>query len=143
MPSPTPEKGMTGKRLSLSVKVLVLDDSDRCLLLRRSMVSKGNPGKWDLPGGKVDAGESFDEALLREVEEETGLTVDLHGTVGTAESDLPDRKVVYLVLHGRVTSGEIVLSSEHDEAAWFARARLGAVDVCPQFRDVLGSFARG
>ena len=47
---------------ALSVKILVRDDEGRCLLLRRSPSSKNNGGKWDLPGGKVDAGETFEEA---------------------------------------------------------------------------------
>lgn len=61
---------MLGKPLSLSVKIVIRDDNSRFLLLKSSMSSKGNPGKWDLPGGKIDAGESFDEALHREVFEE-------------------------------------------------------------------------
>ena len=56
---------MLGKPLKLSVKIVVRDDAGRCLLLRRSLSSKGNPGKWDFPGGKIDPGESFDEALVR------------------------------------------------------------------------------
>ena len=66
---------MAGKPLALSVKVVVRDVSGRCLLLKRSLRSKGNPGKWDLPGGKVDPGENFTQGILREVAEETGLTI--------------------------------------------------------------------
>ena len=68
---------MSHKPFALSAKVVVRDEEGRCLLLKRSMSSKGNPGKWDLPGGKVDIGESFDQGLLREVAEETGLTISL------------------------------------------------------------------
>ena len=134
---------MAQKPLALSVKVIVQDDADRSLLLRRSQASRNNKGKWDLPGGKVDAGETFDDALLREVEEETGLAVELDRVIGAAESDLPDRKVVYLVLRGRVTGGRLTLSSEHDDSAWVDRPDLVDMDVCPQFRDVVRAFARG
>jgi len=89
---------MSQKPFVLSTKVVVRDDQGRCLLLRRSMSSKNNGGKWDLPGGKVDAGEAFDEALLREVAEETGLDVALKRTLGAAESDVDERKVTYLIL---------------------------------------------
>jgi len=51
---------MPYKPFALSAKVIVLDGEGRCLLLKRSMISKGNPGKWDLPGGKVDAGEDLE-----------------------------------------------------------------------------------
>jgi len=108
-------------------------------LLKRAMSSKNNPGKWDFPGGKVDPGESFQEALLREVEEETGLTVSLDHVVGTAESDLPDRKVAYLILEGRTESDDVKELDEHDEHEdylWIERSELKKMEsqLCPQFR---------
>jgi len=134
------DRAMAGRRFALSAKVLVRDEHGRVLLLKRSANSKNNRGKWDLPGGKVDTGESFDEALLREVAEETGLTVSLVGVAGAAESDLPDRKVVYLLMEGNLTSGEVRLSDEHNEFAWVERSRLAAVDVCEQFRSFLEAY---
>jgi len=125
---------MAGKPLALSAKVVVRDTSGRCLLLKRSLSSKGNPGKWDLPGGKVDPGESFDQGLLREVAEETGLTISIQRVVGVAESESPTRKVVYLILEGRQESGEVQLSSEHDEYAWVNRQELPKMELADQFR---------
>nr|WP_243687694.1 NUDIX domain-containing protein [Methanobacterium formicicum] len=46
----------------LSVRVLITDEDNKILILKRSTDSKTNPGKWELPGGKVDQGESFDQA---------------------------------------------------------------------------------
>lgn len=125
---------MSRKPFRLSTKVVVHDERGRCLLLKRSMSSKGNPGKWDLPGGKVDAGESFDQALLREVVEETGLTVSVQRVLGTAESESPTTKVVYLILEGRLESGQVRLGSEHDEYAWVDRRDLATMDLADQFR---------
>jgi len=124
---------MPGKPLKLSVKIVVRDEAGRCLLLRRSLSSKGNPGKWDFPGGKIDPGESFDEALLREVAEETGLTISILGVAGTAESEAPAARVVYLILEGRVESGEVRLSEEHDDHAWVDPRYLPDMDLAVQF----------
>ena len=129
---------MAGKPLKLSVKMVVRDDSGRWLLLKRSMSSKANPCKWEFPGGKIDPGESFDEALLREVAEETGLTISIQGVAGTSESDLPTAKVVYLILEGRVESGQVRLSSEHEDYIWVDPRDLPSVDLADPFR----SFAR-
>ena len=91
---------MPHKPFALSAKVVVLDGISHCLLLRRSTSSKGNPGKWDLPGGKVNTGGNFEQGLLREVAEETGLTISLKRVLGAAESALPAKRVACLILGG-------------------------------------------
>ena len=125
---------MSEKPLALSAKIVVRDKSGRCLLLKRSLSSKGNPGKWDLPGGKIDPGENFEQGLLREVAEETGLTISIQHAAGATESELPTRKVVYLILEGRLESGQVRLSSEHDEYAWVNRRELPKMELAEQFR---------
>lgn len=54
---------------------VVFDDSKRALVLRRSPSARYLPGLWDIVGGHVEAGESLEQALRREVMEETGWTV--------------------------------------------------------------------
>lgn len=125
---------MSEKPFALSLKVVIRDNAGRCLLLKRSLSSKGNPGKWEFPGGKVEAGEDFDAGLLREVAEETGLTISLQHVAGAAEFELPDRKVAYLILEGRLESGEVRLSSEHTDYAWVAPQELPKMDLAEQFR---------
>ncbi len=48
----------------LAVRVLLTDQDGKILILKRSTDSKTNPGKWELPGGKVNQDESFDHALI-------------------------------------------------------------------------------
>lgn len=133
---------MPHKPFALSAKVLVRDLEGRCLLLKRSMTSKGNPGKWDLPGGKVDAGENLEQGLLREVTEETGLTISLQRVLGAAESESPTKKVAYIILEGFVEMGQVRLSSEHDDYAWVERQDLVRIDIAEQFRPFLKAYSR-
>lgn len=126
--------GLGRKSMLLSVKVLVVDGEGRCLVLKRSMASKGNPGMWDFPGGKVDRGEALDDAARREVLEETGLEISIGRVLGAAESGSPDSRVAYLIFEGHVSSGEVRLSGEHEGFAWVASEDLREYDLVSQFR---------
>ncbi len=129
------------KPMALSVKMILLDDNGRCLLLKRSMSSKGNPGKWDLPGGKIDASETFDQALLREIREETGLKSDIIGVAGTSYSESPTHRIVYLILEGLAAPGKVQLSDEHEEYAWVHPQELPQMDLVGQFKEIAEEYA--
>lgn len=121
----------------LAVKALIADDQGRILAIRRSLDSKQFKHAWDLPGGKVDPGESFDVALLREVAEETGLSVVLEGLAGAMEYNMPGSRLAVLVLRARRVSGEVTLSSEHDDFVWARPAELAALDFHGQLREFI------
>lgn len=121
---------------SLSVKAIVMDKDKRCLVLRRSMASKNNAGKWEFPGGKLNPGESFDNALEREVHEETGLEITLLRPFDTAMSSIQDRRVVYLFMLAETGTDRVRLSDEHDAFQWVAVDRLAEVDLARQFQSV-------
>ncbi len=127
------------KPLAVSLKALIRNADGAVLALQRSPASKGNPGRWDFPGGKADPDEGLDEALVREIREETGLAVRLERVVGCAQSESPKTHVVYIFLDAVLTAGEVRLSEEHHAAQWVAPAAFAALDVCPQFASFLAS----
>ena len=129
------------KPMALSVKIILLSETGKCLLLKRSMSSKGNPGKWDLPGGKIDHGETFDQALLREVKEETGLEANIIGVAGTTYSESPTHRIVYLIVEGSAAPGDVQLSSEHDEYCWVDTKELSKMDLVAQFNELAEEYA--
>jgi 8-oxo-dGTP diphosphatase len=102
----------------LAVRVLLSDENGKILILKRSTTSKTNPGKWELPGGKVDQGESFDQALIREVYEETNLKIFIEHFVGASEQNLHVIKAVHIIMSGRIMEGDLQLSEEHEGYAW-------------------------
>ena len=102
----------------LAVRVLLTDENGKILIIKRSTDSKTNPGKWELPGGKVDQGESFDQALIREVCEETNLKVALDHVVGVCEQNLPLIRAVHIIMSGKIVEGELNLSGGHGGYAW-------------------------
>lgn len=107
----------------LAVKAAILDDLQRCLLLRRDPDSRHFAGDWEWPGGKVEAGEDFSDALVREVREETGLDVELTGLAGAMTMSFDHAEVILLCMEARVRGPSanqptVRLSEEHDACAW-------------------------
>jgi len=112
----------------LTVRAVIYDESGRILLLKRSMMSRNYPGKWEFPGGKVDPGERFDDAVLREVREETSLNCTIKRFIGAAEAQLPHVNAIQLVMEVEA-SGTIVISREHEGLRWVAPADLLSIDM--------------
>jgi 8-oxo-dGTP diphosphatase len=125
---------MPAKPFKLSLKVVIFNSQNQVLLIRRSLQSQGNPGKWDLPGGKIETGEDFFAGLVREVAEETGLTIALEHVLGATEFDLPDRMVATMIMRGSYLAGEVRLSSEHIDHAWIDASQLAETDLPVQLK---------
>jgi 8-oxo-dGTP diphosphatase len=119
----------------LSVRALLADDEGKVLILKRSTHSRTNPGKWELPGGKVDQGESFDHALVREVYEETKLKISLEHVEGVSEQNLHVIRAVHIIMSGEIMEGTLKLSSEHEGYAWVFFENLPEYDLADWLQD--------
>jgi 8-oxo-dGTP diphosphatase len=112
-------------RPQLAVSAAIFRDG-KVLLVRRAR----SPGKgfYSLPGGRVEFGESLQVALAREVDEETGLRIDIVGLAGWREV-LPggpgDGHYVILSFAARWTAREPVLNDEHDDFKWLEPGAFG------------------
>ena len=105
---------------------------EKILLTRRA-----DNGKWCLPGGRMEPGESASECCMREVLEETGLQVSIQKLAGVYTS--PDWVIEYrdgnrhqLVAFSfvcEVTAGELQLSDETTEFGWFTREQIKSMDL--------------
>lgn len=126
---------------SMAVKAVILDNSGRCLLLRRSTANKHFAGKWEWPGGKVDPGEDFAAAVLRETQEEAGLDIEITDLVGASRFDMPRLHVVVLCMEARLTGGTLTLSEEHDAAEWVPLAELSHWDLTEHVRPLMLEYA--
>ena len=119
------------------MRVLLTDENDKILILKRSTDSKTNPGKWELPGGKVDQKESFDQALIREVYEETQLKIALDHVVGVSEQNLHLIRAVHIIMSGKILEGKLNLSNEHEGYAWVFFENLPEYELADWLQDFL------
>lgn len=93
-------------------------------------------GMWEFPGGKIEAGESPEDALKREIQEELGIDIGVKEFLCTTEYDYPS---FHLTMHCYICSieaGEIVLR-EHKSARWLRSEELGSVEWLPADKDVI------
>ena len=93
-------------------------------------------GGWEFPGGKIEAGESPQDALLRELKEELGIDAAVEQFLMTVECNYPQ---FHLIMHCYLCSaagGEIQLR-EHKSARWMDREQLDDVEWLPADRDVV------
>jgi mutator protein MutT len=104
-------------RLPISVKG-VLIHRGRVLVLRNER------GEWELPGGRLDDGETPEEALTREIREETGLKASVASLVDAWVFEVtPGTKVLVLEYACRLKGkGGVTISHEHSQHAWLALA---------------------
>ena len=130
------------KPFSLAVKAVILDAGGQCLLIRRSPANLHFVGTWEWPGGKVDPGEDFASAVVRETREETGLEVAITGLAGATHFEMPKVNVVVLCMEARIISGEIRLSDEHDQYRWIALSELNRWPMPEQVAPFMLQYAR-
>ncbi len=106
---------------------LVQDDRGRLLACRRP-VGKHLGGKWEFPGGKVEAGETPAHALVRELREELEITVEPGETLTPVVHDYGRGPIRLIPLLCTITAG-VPHPHEHDEIRWCATAELEQLDL--------------
>ena len=93
-------------------------------------------GMWEFPGGKIEPGESSEDALKREIQEELGVDIIIEDLICTTEYDYPSFHLTMHCYLCRVEAGEIELR-EHKSARWLRPEELGSVDWLPADKDVI------
>lgn len=122
------------------VGAVVSDGHHRIVVIRRGHAP--SQGLWSLPGGRVEPGESLEEAARREVKEETGLDVTIVQVAGRL--DIPHGEVVYDVTDFRATVvGRTTLVSGDDavDARWVTRQELSELPCSPGLVEALDAWA--
>jgi mutator protein MutT len=106
----------------------VIKKNGKFLLLKRSRHNKVYAGYWQFPEGGIEAGETPERALARELKEETGLKVKRAKLLGVASGNIEyfHQKIWHFIriFYTAKTAGKLRLSADHDEHGWFSEKEL-------------------
>ena len=120
------------ERVELTVLILI-EDGNRILLQNRV---KDDWKGYALPGGHVEAGESFVEAAVREAKEETGLHIKNPRLVGVKQFPIPNGRYVVFLFKATEFDGQ-AQSSDEGNVEWVEYERLNGLQAVDDFEDLL------
>jgi 8-oxo-dGTP diphosphatase len=104
--------------LGVASRAIISQPGGRILLVRRTAAASIDPGSWELPGGKLKYGETLRDGLIREVQEETGLSVEPGAIVHVGHRYVHGFWVTVVTFVCSPQGGTIYLSEEHDAYRW-------------------------
>ncbi|MEG3166411.1 (deoxy)nucleoside triphosphate pyrophosphohydrolase [Sphingomonas sp. PB2P19] len=125
--------------LLLPVVAAALVDADGRVLLQQRPAGKSLAGLWEFPGGKIETGETPEDALIRELAEELGIAVP-HACLAPAafaRARLGDRHLLLLLFITRKWSG-VPRALEADALKWVRPAEMHALPMPPADRPLIG-----
>ena len=125
------------KGYGLTVRGVIKNDSGEILIVKRHPKSKTDPEMWELPGGKVEKGEHFADALVREIKEETDLDVSVGDFCEAVQNDYSHKRTVQLMMYLTDIEGEVKISEEHTDFMWASIDEIKTLELSTSLKKLL------
>ena len=110
-------------------------DENRFMICQRP-AHKARGSLWEFVGGKVEPGESKEEALIRECREELGVTVDVGDVFMEVTHQYPDITVQLTLFSASIREG-VPQKLEHQDIRWITAEEIGKFSFCPADTEIL------
>ena len=112
----------------VEVVAAVIRDKDKIFATQRGY-GEFKDG-WEFPGGKIEPGETPQQALVREIKEELDTEIEVQELIDTVEYDYPTFHLTMHCFWARIKEGNLILK-EHEAAKWLTKDTLNTVDWLP------------
>ena len=122
------------ERKTLRVTAAIIIEQKRVFAVQRGYGEFKD--RWEFPGGKIEQGETPEEALYREILEELDTDIEVLDLLDTVESEYPAFHLSMDCFRARIRSGTLFLR-EAEDARWLSEAELESVDWLPADRSLL------
>lgn len=119
---------MSSTNKTIRVVAAIITDGDKYFATQRGYGEW--KGYWEFPGGKIEAGETPEKALRREIKEELDTEINVGDKLCTVEYDYPSFHLSMDCFLAKVKSGTLTLK-EHDAAKWLHRDDFDSIDWLP------------
>ena len=124
-------------KLIITAGAIILDKINKeILLVRRPSDKRLFPGYWSFPGGKLEEGETLEDCVIREVEEETGLSFKPEEKYNFTEYVFENTHNISHLYVGSYTGDMLVESS----VGWFSYAELERIEIAFNYKEVIDYF---
>ena len=113
----------------VEVVAALIWDQDKFLICQRPS-NKARALMWEFVGGKVEKGESKEQALIRECQEELNVTLSVGGVFMDVTHTYPDITVHLTLFHAAIEKG-IPQKLEHNDMRWITVGEIDTLEFCP------------
>lgn len=114
----------------INVVAAIIKNGKGKILITQRNLKKSQGGLWEFPGGKIEKGETREEAIIREIKEELTIEINVESYLGEKVFEYPEKSINLIALNCRVKSGNIYLT-EHEEARWVEKEELNSFEFAP------------
>ncbi len=119
----------------VEVVAALIWNKDKFLICQRP-ANKARALLWEFVGGKVEKGETKEQALIRECKEELNVTIDVGDIFLEVVHEYPDI-TVHLTLYNATIVEGVLQKLEHNDIKWITIAEISRYDFCPADKDIL------
>lgn len=124
------------ERRIIEVVGAIIRDGDRYLVGQRA-ANKSQGGLWEFMGGKIELGETPEQALARECREELALEIEDEHIIDSVVHEYPEKTIRLTLISCSPKSGSIPKALEHQQIRWVTRSEMDVIDFAPADRELI------